>query len=137
VAPERRDDVGEHSAKKMKTRRIITSAVITVALIAAAVAIILPSFIRARQVSGYNPCVNFLRMIDAGKIQAGMAHGWPDGTDCDNPTNRAVVNQYVKGNATPQCPEGGTYTYNPLGKNPTCSIFNKNDRKTWRHRLPE
>jgi HAMP domain-containing protein len=69
---------------------MIVSGVAVAALFA--IAIVLPSFIRARQVSAYNPCVNFLRMIDAGKLQAGMAHGWPDGTDCDNPTNKALVN---------------------------------------------
>ena len=122
--------------REMKTRTIMISVAVTVAFIAVAIAILLPSFIRARQTSAYNPCVNFLRMIDAGKIQAGMAHGWPDGTDCDSPTNKALVNQYIKGNTTPQCPEGGTYTYNPLGQNPTCSLFKENDRKTWKHRLP-
>jgi type II secretory pathway pseudopilin PulG len=123
--------------REMKIRTIMISAVIVVAFIAVGIAIALPSFIRARQTSAYNPCVNFLRMIDAGKEQASLAYGWPVGTECDSATNRALVNQYIKGNTTPQCPDGGTYTYNPLGKNPTCSVFKENDRKTWRHRLPE
>lgn len=121
----------------MKTRNMIACGVAATALLAVAIAVVLPSFIRARQVSGYNACANSLRMIEGGKEQASLAYGWPVGTDCDGVTNKALVNQYIKDNTTPQCPDGGTYTYNPLGKNPTCSVFKEKDRKTWSHRLPE
>ena len=121
----------------MKIKTIIVSTAVVVALIAATAAVLLPSLIRARRTSAFNPCVNFLRMIDAGKEQAALAYGWPTGTDCDSPTNKPLVNQYIKGNATPQCPEGGTYTYNPLGVNPVCSKFDADDGETWKHKLPE
>jgi hypothetical protein len=121
----------------MKLKTILIWAVSALALIAGTVAVLLPSFIRARQTSAYNPCVNFLRMIDAGKEQATLVYDWTNGTDCDNLTNKALVNQYIKGNTTPVCPEGGTYTYNPLGVNPVCTKFDADDRETWRHKLPE
>jgi hypothetical protein len=67
-------------------------------------------------------CVNNLRIIDAAKVLAARDNRWPSGSDCDSATNRAVINAFIKGNTTPQCPEGGTYTYNPVGTNPVCSI---------------
>lgn len=78
-------------------------------------------FTPQRGYMGYS-CINNLRMIDAGKEQAALANKWPAGTDCDSTTNRIIINRYIKGDTTPQCRMDGTYTYNPIGTNPVCSV---------------
>lgn len=65
-----------------------------------------------------NACINNLRMIDAAKEQSAMANRLTDGQEADP----ASVAEYLRGNAIPVCPSGGTYTLNPIGKLPTCSV---------------
>jgi prepilin-type N-terminal cleavage/methylation domain-containing protein len=91
---------------------------IVVAIIGLLAAIAIPSFVKARNTSQQNACINNLRIIDAGKEQAAMAERLSDGIRCDTVT----VNQYVKGNTTPICPGGGTYDYMNIGSNPHCTI---------------
>ncbi len=73
--------------------------------------------------------------MDAGKEQAAMANHWSQETVCDIPTNMAVVNQYIKRNQTPSCPDGGTYRYGRLDEAPSCSLFNPKDKKTFGHSM--
>jgi hypothetical protein len=63
-------------------------------------------------------CINHLRMIDAGKEQWAMENTKKDG----DPVDIDGVNEYIKGNATPKCPAGGTYKYGLIGSDPTCSV---------------
>jgi len=98
------------------------------------VAIILPSLARSRGVSCQNACINNLRQIDSGKEQAMLVEKWTNGVDCDLPANKAIVNSYIKGNTTPECPGEyrsswhsvlsgrGVYSYNTIGRSPTCSF---------------
>ncbi len=79
--------------------------------------IAIPSFVRARTMSTQNACINNLRMIDSAKEQWAMEMSKNDGDPVVNP----AVEQYMKGLTTPVCPEGGTYTYGPIGTAPTCS----------------
>jgi len=89
---------------------------IVVAIIGLLAAIAIPSFVKARNTSQQNACINNLRQIDSGKEQGAMAHNL-SGTATISDT---TVNEYIKGGA-PTCPGGGTYTYNALGTNPVCS----------------
>ena len=93
---------------------------IVVAIIGLLAAIAIPSFVKARNTAQQNACINNLRMIDSGKQQAALAYRWGD-TDSANTT---VVNQYIKGNTTPQCPAvvGLTYTYDAMNVNPSCNF---------------
>ena len=91
---------------------------IVVAIIGLLAAIAIPSFVKARNTSQQNACINNLRQIDGGKEQAAMAH---KKTDNDTlPTTS--VNDYIKGDTVPECPGGGNYTYNPVGSDPDCDI---------------
>jgi hypothetical protein len=81
-------------------------------------AIAIPSFVKARSTAQHNACINNLRQIDAAKEQAALAERWGD----DQEVDIAIVNQYIKGNKTPICPQGGTYTYGKMNESPTCSI---------------
>jgi prepilin-type N-terminal cleavage/methylation domain-containing protein len=91
---------------------------IVVAIIGLLAAIAIPSFVKARNTSQQNACINNLRIVDAGKEQAAMANRLTDG----NTIATGAVNSYVKGNATPVCGGGGTYTYGVVGSQPTCNI---------------
>ena len=91
-------------------------AIVVVVFIAVLVAICIPSFVRPSP-PRQNYCINNLRQIDSGKEQAALAYRWAD----DAPCVVTIVNQYIKGNTTPLCPEGGAYTYGAMNVQPTCS----------------
>lgn len=91
---------------------------IVVAIIGLLAAIAIPSFVKARNTSRQNSCINNLRQIDSGKEQWAMAANKNDGDAVDTTT----VNEYIKGGATPVCPANGTYTYNVIGTDPGCSV---------------
>lgn len=90
---------------------------IVVAIIGLLAAIAIPSFVKARNTSQQNACINNLRQIDSGKEQAAMTYHLSDG----DTVAATTVNSYIKGGAH-TCPGGGTYTYQPVGTLPTCSI---------------
>jgi type II secretory pathway pseudopilin PulG len=91
---------------------------IVVAIIGLLAAIAIPSFVKARNTSQQNACINNLRIIDSGKEQYAMAARLSDGAGIIT----ASVNDYVKGTTTPICPGGGTYDYSNIGSNPECNI---------------
>jgi hypothetical protein len=47
-----------------------------------------------------------------------MAANVPDGTH----VTAKDITPFLEDNAMPVCPKGGTYTINPLGTEPSCSI---------------
>lgn len=91
---------------------------IVVAIIGLLAAIAIPSFVKARNTSQQNACINNLRQVDGAKEQWAMAEKKSNGTDVTTDD----VNDYIKGDTTPTCPGGGDYDYNPIGSNPTCNI---------------
>jgi prepilin-type N-terminal cleavage/methylation domain-containing protein len=91
---------------------------IVVAIIGLLAAIAIPSFVKARNTSQQNACINNLRQIDAGKEQWAMAAKKTDG---DTVVTESV-NDYIKGQTTPRCPGGGTYHYLAIGTNPDCTV---------------
>jgi competence protein ComGC len=87
-------------------------------------AIAIPNFVKARQFEKTNACIQNLRQIDNAKQQWALENK-------QEPTDTPTVDDikvYIKGPQFPDCPEGGTYQINPVGKDPTCSIPD--------HRLP-
>ncbi|MBM4142263.1 MAG: type II secretion system protein [Lentisphaerae bacterium] len=90
---------------------------IVVAIIGLLAAIAIPSFVKARNTSQQNACINNLRQIDSGKEQAALANAWGDGDDANTDT----VNEYIKGGA-PTCPANGTYDYGDVSTDPTCDF---------------
>jgi len=82
-------------------------------------AIAVPSFIKARQTSQVNACINNMRMIDSAKEQAAMEQRSDGGAVLPN----AQISPYLKGGLeSTMCPAGGDYTVNPVGTEPECSI---------------
>ena len=88
-----------------------------VAVIGLLAAIAIPSFVKARQTSQQNACINNMRMIDMAKEQWGLQAHAAAGTDL-TPFDIAP---YVIGETMPTCPAMGTYTIKPIAQDPECS----------------
>jgi len=94
---------------------------IVVAIIGLLAAIAIPSFVKARNTSQQNACINNLRQIDSAKEQAAMARHWAGDVDTDAAANKAIVEEYIRG-GEPTCPGGGEYTYGEVDTPPSCNI---------------
>ncbi|HUC83968.1 MAG TPA: hypothetical protein VL970_02155 [Candidatus Acidoferrales bacterium] len=73
---------------------------------------------RAAEAANVNICINNLHQIDAAKLQWAVDKGK---TATDVPTVQDLT-PYLKDGNFPVCPDGGTYSINPEGELPTCSI---------------
>ena len=95
---------------------------IVVAIIGLLAAIAIPNFVKARQTSQCNACINNLRQIDAAANQFALEKGKTTGAAINYPTD---LLPYIKLNSSasiPQCPAGGTYADGIVGSNPSCTL---------------
>src|SRR5579863_10375549 len=93
---------------------------IVVAIIGLLAAIAIPNFVRARQTSQTNACINNLRIIDAAKQQWGLEKGQ---VTTASPASSDIVPYLGRsGSVMPTEPLGGTYDINALSVTPDCSI---------------
>jgi hypothetical protein len=84
-------------------------------------AIAIPNFVKARDTSMQNACINNLRQIDGAKNEWALENSKTNGT----PVTAADIKPYLKLDARgnlPKCPAGGTYTIGKVGEPPTCSV---------------
>jgi general secretion pathway protein G len=82
-------------------------------------AIAVPNFVKARQVSMQNACINNLRVIDGAKNQWALEKDKKEG---DTPT-ATDLDPYIKGGFNSlHCPAEGQYSINPVGQPPTCTV---------------
>ena len=91
---------------------------IVVAIIGLLAAIAIPSFMKARTTSQKNVCIANLRQVEGAKEQWAMSTGKVQGDTFDT----TAVCAYIKGGVFPSCPASGTYTYNAVGTDATCSV---------------
>ena len=99
--------------KKMNKKGFtLVEIMIVVAIIGLLAAIGIPSFQKARSTSQTKACINNLRIISSAKDQ------------CAIENNNTITDylQYIKGNALPVCPAGGTYAEGLLDADPTCTV---------------
>ncbi|MBU6411737.1 MAG: DUF3352 domain-containing protein, partial [Verrucomicrobia bacterium] len=81
-------------------------------------AIAVPNFVKAREAAQRNACINNLRMIDGAKNEWALENRKTTGAV---PTREDLL-PYLSGRRWPVCPSGGTYTMNPIGQPPACSV---------------
>jgi hypothetical protein len=92
------------------------------------------AYVRMASFSCSSACINNLRQVEAAKAQWALENHVTNGEVAVT----SPVNQYLKGNTTPVCPQGGFYTYNPVGVDPTCSGVDTGRLGARRpHRLPK
>lgn len=120
---------------KIKTSRLagftLVEIMIVVAIIGLLAAIAIPNFVRARQTSQTNACINNLRQIDGAKQQWALENGKVQ-SDSPNLTSiqpylgrgtaGSIANLYCPINATKT--PGGGYNINIVGTAPSCANYN-------------
>lgn len=92
---------------------------VVVLILAILIAIAVPQWYNARGKAHQKVCMTQLREIDGAKEFYASEHRLAPGSAV------AVGDlwpEYLKGNAFPACPAGGTYTLQPIGTAPTCSL---------------
>ncbi len=95
----------------------ISIALIPVIGLLAAIAV--PNFVKARTTAQQNACINNLRIIDGAKQQWALENH----KDANAKPTPADLDKYLPSGFTSlQCPNGGTYTINVVGSEPTCSV---------------
>lgn len=92
---------------------------IVVAIIGLLAAIAIPNFVKARETSRKNACINNLRQIDGAKQQwaletSAAPSATPRSADLYGPSS------YIK--VAPSCPANGTYTIDDLATAPSCNL---------------
>jgi prepilin-type N-terminal cleavage/methylation domain-containing protein len=92
---------------------------IVVLIIGILLAIAVPNFVKAREVSRAKSCLSNLRTIAYAKEQWAVEQKKAT-TDTPAGTDLYGSNGYIR--VTPLCPSGGTYTINDLSSFPTCSV---------------
>ena len=102
---------------KSKGAFTLVEIMIVVLIIGILLAIAVPNFMKARDTSRTNSCVDNLRQISSAKEQAAMALHL---NDTDVPTQAQLSPDYIK--SWPVEPQGGSYNINDMGTNPTCSV---------------
>ena len=80
-------------------------------------AIAIPSFVKARQTSQLNACVNNMRQLDAAKEQWALQASAVAGAQ----VGAADLSPYFVAEMSPRCPAGGDYTIHAIAQDPECS----------------
>ena len=100
----------------MKKGFTLVEIMIVVAIIGLLAAIAIPSFVRARQTSQRNACINNLRQLDGAEDQWAIDNGQQTGASCTSDNLTPYLKKY------PICPATGTYTIGNVGTDPQCNI---------------
>ncbi|HTQ12074.1 MAG TPA: prepilin-type N-terminal cleavage/methylation domain-containing protein [Fimbriimonadaceae bacterium] len=108
-------------SKTVKDRGFtLVEIMIVVLIIGILMAIAVPNFVRARESSRRSICIGNLKQIDSAKEQWAMDNKASSGTVVQWSD---IVGIYMRSaTAGPVCPAGGSYTINPIGTDPTCSL---------------
>lgn len=103
---------------------LVVGVVLCVPVLGIMVAIAVPSFLRAREISRRNACQENLVKIDGAKVQWRVDN---QKLDDDVPTWNDLVGTAGPLRKSPVCPAGGVYTINSVGEDPACSLSDQQD----------
>jgi prepilin-type N-terminal cleavage/methylation domain-containing protein len=103
---------------------------IVVLIIAILLAIAVPNFLRAREISRARTCQANLREIVTAKEQWAMDNRADRSSE---PTVPDLVTEYIKNGeeALPPCPSNGTYVIGTVQASPLCSIGDNSAPEDW------
>ena len=92
---------------------------IVVAIIGLIVGLAVPNFLKSRNHARQQICIENLSQIETAKQVWGAEMAKKDG---DIPTEADLIgpSSYIK--KMPNCPSGGTYTFQAIGASATCNI---------------
>src|SRR5688572_18646091 len=89
---------------------------IVILIIAVLLSVAIPQFMSARSRSRQKTCASNLKQLNGAKEQHAMETNLSDGALV---VSGDLVPSYLK--EFPFCPDGGTYTLNPIGTGVSCS----------------
>ena len=92
---------------------------VIVAVVGLLAAIAIPSFMKARETSQRIACTSNMHVIEQAKEQVAAAHSSRPGEVLPE---QQVSESMPRGISGVVCPKGGTYTINPVGQDPSCSV---------------
>jgi prepilin-type N-terminal cleavage/methylation domain-containing protein len=92
---------------------------IVVAIIGLLAAVAIPNLVRAQKTAKRQACINNLKAIQGVKVQWALEMKKAD-TDAPSDAELFGPDKYIA--KKPECPAGGSYSLNPVGQNPTCTI---------------
>lgn len=92
---------------------------IVIGIIALLLAIAIPNFVRARQISQARACQANLKNLIGAKERWAMDN---QASASSSPTMAQIAVPGVYIRTVPECPSGGTYTVGALDEVPTCSL---------------
>lgn len=94
---------------------------IVVAIIGLLAAIAIPNFVRAREQSQKNACINNLRQIDGAKQQWALENNQKTSVTPTSTNLKSYLGRGATGGTFPTCPTGAsTYNINAISTAPTC-----------------
>jgi len=97
----------------------ILEIMIVIAIIGLVVSIALPNFLRTRTNARIQICIENLSQIESAKQMWGLENGKADG-DVPAQTDLVGTTLYLK--KMPDCPAGGTYSFQAIGVSATCNM---------------
>jgi prepilin-type N-terminal cleavage/methylation domain-containing protein len=96
---------------------------IVVAIIGILIAIAVPSFLRAREISRRNACQENQSKIDGAKQQWALETNQPASATPTWPGDLVGGSLYIR--KSPVCPSSGTYDVGSINEDPSCSLSNQ------------